>query len=263
MNTISDIFKYADAPVLTVEAEVALIDEAQAGNEESFLALAHAYGPTLRASVGKAKKTNDREEVEAEALAAFAEVVYTHDAHDENYANGRLASRLTPHLRDRLGEAQTQRATVFTIPKRTYTRYYGILNAADGDFEAALALAPSMAMKASTFAEVHGMVQEASSLTHDDEDSDGEEHYARPVLNITERDFYCEAEDAVMVEVAFAAVEDEQARIMELAYGFTEYEPVSDAEIAHRLGNQTRPTIQRKRVAALASMRKALGVTLD
>ncbi|WP_157601800.1 hypothetical protein [Promicromonospora kroppenstedtii] len=70
-----------------------------------------------------------------------------------------------------------------------------------------------------------------------------------------------DVEDKILVDMAFAAMTDEEARICELAYGFTEYEPVPDPEIGHRMG-LSKATVQRKRQKALGQSRKALGVAL-
>lgn len=259
MNEIAQIFTYTDADVsLTVEAEVDLIVAAQAGDADAYVRLLTAYGRTLRAVVNAAKKTVDEEEAQAVALVAFAEILSSHDPFDEAYQDGRLASRLTPHLRDALGSLQAQENLTFTVPKRTYTRYLGILNEAEGDVEAARDLAPDRGMRVSTFDEIHAIVRKTSSAPlADDEDAEPQE--GTPVL-ITAPSSFDEAEDRILIDVAFSAVDDEGARIVELAYGFTEYDPVPDAEIGHRLG-LTRPTVQRKRGKALDSMRKALGVT--
>lgn len=257
---LDSVFTYTDADhSLTIDAEVLLIEAAQAGDPDAYADLLLAYGPTLRATVSKAKKTLDAEEAQATALLAFAEVLASHDPRDENYADGRLASRLTPHLKDSLGIALASENAAFTVPKRTYTRFLGILNEADGDHEAARALAPSRSMTVETFDAVSAAVAMDSldTTTTDDEGFDRASHSdAAPLYGPAP---VCDVEDRMLVEAAFRAVDDEEERICRLAYGFTEYEPLSDGEISERM-DLFRSTVQRKRGKALGKMRKALGV---
>ena len=149
-------------------------------------------------------------------------------------------------------------ATPFRIPKRTYTRYLGVLNAADGDPAAARALAPSFSLAESTFDEIHAMTHAA---THASADADDDGHGAERAIELVYEP-YTEAEDRILIDMSFAAMSDTEVRIVELKYAFTEYEEQTDAEIAHRMG-MSRPTVQRRHSKALDKARKALGVTQD
>lgn len=259
---LDQLFTYSEAVTLTEPEEVALIESAQAGDEAAYLRLLEAYGPALRSAVGSASKIIDAEEAQATALVAFAEILSSHDARNPDYEDGRLAPRLTPHLKDSLGLAVSG-SYAFRVPKRSLTRYLGILKEAEGDVAAARDLAPSRAMSVETFDAIHAAAGTASL----DERLEGafasEAGHAEPGMNETplfSPTPIVDIEDRMLVKAAFRAVDDDSARIVELAYGFTEYDPVPDAEIAHRLG-LTRPTVQRRRGKALDSMRKALGVT--
>lgn len=262
MLTITSLFTYdADAETLPLAQEVALITAAQDGDAEAYDELLRTYGPALRNAVNRAKKTLDVEEARSTALLAFHECLMGHDVDDENYVDGRLAPRLLPALKEALGEAQVEANALFQIPRRSFTRYLGILAAADGDALAARELAPSMGMKETTFDSIRAVVHESTSVEAALAGSEGDTLAATPILEVTEHSTFDEVEDRVLIEIAFTAVDDEEARIIELGYGFTEYDPVPDAEIGHRLG-LSRPAVQRKRGKGLSKMRESLGVTL-
>lgn len=255
---IDNLFTYSTPGSVTPAGETALVVAAQSGDTDAYMMLLDLYGPTLRATVARAKKTVDSEEAQAVALLAFAEVLASHDTTDPAYANGRLASRLTPHLKDALGVAMTAEHA-FAVPKRTYMRYLGILNEADGNVQAARDLAPDRQMTVETFDAIRDALgtgtiddlPEGQSAAHDRIEGATTVYASSPVTDV---------EDQVLVDAALASITDEECRIVELAYGFTEYDPVPDAEIGHRLG-LTRPTVQRKRAGALSTIRKTLGVS--
>lgn len=258
---LSDLFTYTDETYrLTLEQEVEAIRDAKAGDPEATEALLRQYGPTIRATVNRAKKTLDEDEAQSVALLAFAEVLESHDLEDEDYPDARLAPRLTPHLKNRLGEAQAA-AESFTIPKRTLTRFFSILRDADGDVEVARASCETKGMSPEVF---DAILQARSSGSLSDTLSDDTRdriETATPIYGSREEE---EIEDRLLVEIAFRAVDDEEARIVELAYGFRGTEdyaagdPVPDAAIAPVVG-LTRPTVQRRRAGALDKMRKATG----
>lgn len=264
-----EVFVYTEEDYsLSEEVEAATIVEAQAGSESAKEILIRAYGPALRSAVSRfgngvrggrtargsrleAGNTDlDLADLQSAAFVAFLEVIESHDA----TKSPRLAGRVSQYLQQRLAE-EFSAAAAFTVPSRTLKRFYGVLKAADGDASVALAIAPEFGMGKDTFASVLAAVRGTDSL----EGVEGTTglggatavYATSPVADV---------EDRMLVEHAFGAVTDDEARIVELAYGFTEYEPVPDAEIAHRL-SMTRPTVQRRRSSALGSMRKALGVS--
>lgn len=263
ISSIKDLFTYAeDATIEDAADEAVLIEAAKAGDEEAQTRLIIAYGPALRSAVKRFMKRLPVEErggkeddAQMEALAAFMEVLHQHDPEKNPRLAGRLASRLVAALAN-----AAQMDAVMTIPERTLSRFYGILRAAEGDLETASEMAPSMGMSIHVFNDIRAVVHDATTLTVDD-DEDGDRFLAQP-LHSNLYTAYDEVEDHVIIDMAFKAVDDEEARIVELAYGFTEYEPVPDAEVGHRLG-LTRPTVQRKRGKAIEKMREALGVTAE
>lgn len=256
---LDQIFAYTDAD-LSVSAleEAALIASAQAGDDGAKMRLVSAYGPALRSAVSRFAKGIDSsdlslDDLQSAALVALLELIETHDP----AVSPRLAGRVAQHLAAALGEEFTT-AAAFTVPSRTLKRFYGILKAADGDVETAEGLAPDHGMTRETFRDVLSAVRGTTSLdAGSDEDGESERGDAKPVVSASP---IVDVEDRILVDLAFRAVEDDEERICRLAYGFTEYDPQPDAEIAHRMG-LTRPTVQRKRAKALGSMRKALGVT--
>lgn len=256
-----EIFTYTTTDYSMTEAEeAASILAAQAGDDAAKMALLRAYGPALRSAVARFGKGSEGLEVgdlQSAALASFLELIVTHDPEK----GPRLAGRVTSALAQGLAEEFASSAS-FTVPSRTLKRFFGVLKAADGDVEEAERLASEFGMGLETFRAVLAAVR-TSSLEARQEGGSAEEggrasgfgeqpvRASSPVADV---------EDRVLVEMAFSEVSDEEARIVELAYGFTEYDPVPDAEIGHRLG-LTRPTVQRRRASALGTMRKTIGVT--
>lgn len=264
MMNLDEIFTYTDETFrLTVDQEREAIVLAQGGDPDATEALLRAYGRTLRKTVGKAKKVMDEEEARATALVAFTEVLQSHDVEDENYADPRLASRLKPHLLDSLGQAQAG-AEAFTIPKRTLTRFHGILRAADGAPERGVEICESMGMSRDVFlATLDAVGTGALDESASDEDGRDRIESATPLFADSHE---ADVEDRLLIETAFAAVDDEEARIIELRYGFRSTEDyaageeIPDGEVAKIVG-LTRPTVQRRRASGLEKMREATGVT--
>lgn len=254
---LSTLFTFSPEVSLSLDDEIRAIQEAQAGDESAAETLLLAYGPAIRNAVSRFSDAMDADDLEASALLAFTETLASHDPE----RGERLAGRLVQILRDTIMKEATS-GEAFSVPKRTLTRFYGILRAAEGDTSAARELAPSMGMSEANFDEVLTSVRSVDSLQArlfgGDEDDTAEDLLARPIESRVESSF-SDVEDRLLVEVAFQAVDDEEARICELFYGFTEYDPVPDGEIGHRLG-LTRPTVQRRRSSALDKMRKATGV---
>lgn len=263
MFDLHTLFTYTDVSyAMTADDEAATITAAQAGDEDATMALLRAYGPAMRSAVGTfvgrlplEERAQAYEDAQMEAVSAVLALIADHDA-DES---PRLAGRVVQALKGALGELARLDAAL-NIPRRTLDRFYGVLRAADGDIDAAAQLAPSMGMTRANFDEVRAAVRETLNVTGADDDApEGERMLAAPIVSEVYRP-YDEVEDALMVEVAFAAVDDTEARICEMAYGFTEPDPVPDAEIGHRIG-MNRLKVLRTRNGALDKMRKTLGVT--
>jgi RNA polymerase sigma factor (sigma-70 family) len=251
------VFDYTDADLslATDEAEAALITAAQAGDPAAKERLIAAYGPVIRAAVRRYGQSSvdsglterrSLDDLQQAALLGALEAIAAHDV--EVYP--RLGQRMVHHLNRVLAEENT---TAFAVPGRTLTRFYGIMRAADGDPVAAEEIAPEFKMSRATFRVLRQLV-DARSLDEQTGDEAPALDGARPLYA---PEPVTDADDRVLVDLAFAAMADDEARVCELHYGFTEYEPVPDAEIAHRLGT-SRPTVQRIRARGLDKARRAL-----
>lgn len=268
---IDQLFTYAPSEALAEQEEAELIRLAQAGDEGAVLALMQAYGPALRSAVARFSKASHSpadvrpvEDLRSAAVVAFLEVIAEHDPALNPRLAGRVSVRLTSALAD-----EVSATAAFRVPERTLSRFYGILRNAEGNVALAEEAAPDYGMSREVFRDVLAAVGAYSLDAVADAEGRGgagkdkppsagvDRLGAAPIWSSTP---IADVEDAILVDMAFAAVDDEEARICELAYGFTDYDPVPDAEIGHRLG-LTRPTVQRKRGKALSKMRKALGVT--
>lgn len=259
---IEQIFTYAEAAPLTESEEVEAIAAAQAGDEDATMRLLVAYGPALRSAVSGVQSLTDGDapvDLDDARMTAVEGALTALREHDPA-AGPRLAGTIRQHVSDALKRAFADSRPALQVPARTLSRFFGILREVDGDVEAARALAPEREMLATTFDTILAAARPGSIEALRDPNGDGDvrDLVAEPVYVTSP---VVDVEDAILVEAAFRAVDDEGERICRLSYGFTEYEPVADAEIGHRMG-LTRPTVQRKRAKALDSMRKALGVTL-
>lgn len=277
-----EIFSYTDADLSLDEldeARLILIAQGHPGGspEAAKSRLIAAYGPALRAAVSRFKGgvgdgqlsrsasdygTSSRsiEDLQSAAIVGLLEAIAEHDP----AKNPRLAGTLVHHLNRALSE-EVEAAPAFAIPTRTLSRFYGIVRAAEGDLDAAEVLAGDFGMSVDTFRDVRSAVG-AESLDKMAADTDngtsastkGNDVAAEPIFAPSP---VVDVEDRILVDMAFGAMTDEEARVCELAYGFTEYEPVPDPEIAHRIG-VSKAAVQRRRNKALGKARRALGVEL-
>ena len=289
---LDTLFTYAAAEPLTEAAEAAAITAAQAGDEAATLQLLAAYGPVLRSTVAEYKggladgqlsaRQGDYSEpsslladLRQAALLGFMEALQAYDP-----AKGaRLAGIVRQYINDAVGIEANGRSA-FEIPKRTLTRFFGIMAEADNDLEAALALAPKREMAADTFMTIYRSLA-ADSLeslldsdttsgsisgpgTRSDRTSTSPVFAPSPVVDV---------EDRILCDAALRACDDDEHRVVSLQYGFQAVVEIvdgdrvqvdrlpSDREIGDILG-MTRPTVQRRGKSALGKMRKALSVTV-
>jgi DNA-directed RNA polymerase specialized sigma24 family protein len=200
----------------------------------NLLALARSFSDAI----------GDFEEAESVAIHGFAEALEAYRPQDDPDGVGVLAI-LSGNVRERLSEAAGSTHAV-TVPARTLRRYFAILKRADGDVSAAAALAPALDLSEEAFWSIHGAVSGGGPLT---EDTDTEEDPAQ------------RAENAALARQALHALAPtpDLHAIATRAYGFHDYRAQTDAEIGGELG-MTRPTVQRRRQAALGIMREAVGV---
>ena len=272
-----DIFRNrAERRFESAEDEREAIALAQLGDQTATVDLIYAYAPALRNGVKwytralpSAPQTADTEDIHAQAIMGLIEAIHAFDAD----AHDRLAAIAQQYISEAIAGAASPVAA-FTVPKRTLTRFFGILRAAEGDTARAIELAPQYEMRRETFLSVLSAVRNVDSydaLTNvaatwrpgQTDRKGGSYEYgdyghdiiAAPLWDGTQAD----AEDRILVEAAFRAVDTMEADVTRLAYGFTDYEPVPDAEIGHRLG-MSRQKTQRTRSSALGKMRSALGV---
>lgn len=265
-------------PIEDAEAERSLINQAKAGSEAATLRLLKAYLPVLRKAVEAWKQSisnnpdEGREEARSAAIIGFLEAI-------QQFQSDRW-DRLAATVRYPIARALESAAgsdTPISVPPRQRARYFSIMEAADGDVGAALELLEGSGMTQPTFMAVHNAVvntvyyhQGTGSDAHDEEDSNTGED----LLVDTTQDRYQVAQDRVMMaHTAMRAVSDDKRAICRLYYGFDARDAEfsydvdravelkaaigSDNNTAKELGS-TRPTVQRKRAAALVEMREVL-----
>lgn len=278
---LDTLFAYADAAPLEAAEEARLILIAQGsaavfgaeGVEEAQLTLLQAYGPALRSAVSRFTSTAtgqsvlDVEDARMTAVSGFMEALHAHDPAQSD----RLASTVVQHVSHALTQAATSAGGGFSVPKRTLTRFFGIMAEADSDLETALALAPRREMAADTFMSIYRSLGADSIEDLREEAAAGGGNFAAspvfapsPVVDV---------EDRILCDAALRACDDDEHRVVSLQYGFQAVVEIvdgervqvdrlpSDREIGDILG-MTRPTVQRRGKSALTKMRKALCVTV-
>ena len=269
-TTIADVFERGADERLDLGTERELLAAAQTGDSDAQLRLIRAYGAALRNGVAfytralpGVPQTVDLEDVRSQAVMGLLEAIQAFDPE----VHERLAAIAASYIRNSVAAAAGPVAA-FTVPERTLKRFFGILRAADGDVRAAADLAPEYEMKRETVLAVLAAVRNVDSYDllagavavgsggggwtvglHTEEPNVQPLNYT-PVVDV---------DDAILVEAAFGAVDDLERDVIRQGYGFTEYEPLPDAEIAARMG-YSRPKIQRVRSAGVQKMRSALGV---
>lgn len=250
---LSEIFDYAPSAPLTLDDEREAISAAQTGDEPATLRLLRAYAPAMRSTFARYRRAMDVDDLRAEILAAFLAAVQEFDPAKGDRLAGRLGDRLTRGV----GSAVASTST-FAIPERTLQRFYGILRRGAGDASRAAEIAPDYEMTRENFLAILAVVRQSESLDGDAETADVRSAEAHSLWGEGSR-FEADAEDAILCEAAFRAVDEQEKDVVGLAYGFSDYDPVPDAEIGHRLG-LSRPKTQRVRAGALGKMREALAV---
>lgn len=268
-NVLADIFnRNAEARFESVEEERVAIAAAKQGDNEATVSLLYAYASAIRNAVARftsetPEAKTDPEELRSAALLGFFEAIKSFDADKHERLAGIVRTVLMRTMRE---EFITPSA--FTVPDRTLTRFYEILRHADGNVYEAAALAPKYSMTKETFLAVLSAVRNVNSYEGITSAEDEFDPYAvggqsstgpRDVDAKPLWDNSAAEEDAELVKAAFEAVDDLEEEVCRMSYGFTDYEPVPDAEIGHRLGLSRQKT-QRTRSSALGKMRAALAV---
>jgi len=267
-RTLSEIFDNgAEAPIADPAEERALIADAKRGDEAATVALLLAYAPALRKAVGRYRYAgglwqdgpthpSTADDLRSGAVVGLLDAVKAFDPEKHR----RLAAIIGGYVADALQVAAPGPVGLH-VPRRTLTRFYTVLRRAEGDVVAAAALAPEEGMTVGTFMDALAAVRTADlPLPSGDDEADEAARLlwenARPVWSGEHAD----ASDRVLVETAFAAVDELEEEVCRLSYGFETYgEPLADAEVGFRLG-LSRPKAQRVRSSALGKMREALAV---
>lgn len=254
---LSEIFNNrAEARFDSAEAEREAIQAAKNGSSEAVVSLMYAYAAAIRGAVSRFTGPNasrlDQDELRSAVALGFMEAIHAYDP--------KASDRLAGVIRDILARTlhENMPSAAFTVPERTRTRFFSILRKADGNVYEGARLAPEYGMSRETFLAVLSAVRNVSSLdaaAPGDPDEGPREIVAAPLWDNSAAE-----EDTELVRHAFQAVDDLEADVCRLAYGFADYDPVPDAEIGARLG-LSRPKTQRVRSGALTKMRIALAVT--
>lgn len=262
---LSDIFdKKVTVPDLELDDERDTIAAAQAGDSAAKEKLILAYARSLRNGViaftrnfSPEDRVADVDDVRSQALLGFLEAVRAFNPlrHD------RLAAIAPEYIRQAV-TSEAASASSFTVPERTLKRFFAILRLAEGNIYDAAALAPTYEMRKETFLAILSAIRNVDSL--DLPEAGGEDTVGvsrdgwsgamvRPLWDNVEPD----SDSKLLVAAAFDAVNTLEGDVVRLAYGFADYDPVPDAEIAARLGLSRQKT-QRTRNAALDKMRERL-----
>lgn len=255
--TLTDVFDRG----LTVEGdlprdvEVDLIADAKAGSSDALVALIRQYAPVLRQHASRHRPHMDDDEARSTAAVAVLDACHVFDPATQD----RLAAVIVRVLQSGLSAAASSH-TPMSIPTRTLQRFYGILKRADGDVTVARTLAPAYKMSEETFNDVLSALRTVDPLVNDGDDPNGLANvsHARPIWTGSAPD----AETSDLVALAFAAVDPLESEVISLAYGFTDYDPVPDAEIGFRLG-VNRVTAWRYRTRGIVKMRAALAADTE
>lgn len=272
--TLADLF---DAPIadyagpLPLEEELALIAAARDGDRAAEERLLFQYAHALRRAVSGERarlgERGDAQEARANVLLAFTEAV----------RGARPGERVTQILHSKVLHVADEYHLIdgLTVPARTGRKVMAALRLAGDDVAAAQRIAEEReGVAPETF---RAALSALSPQSLDDDHHDAivgtgnsttdagpnrvrdraEAAGASLTASIApERDF-ARVEDVIDTQRALAALDEVGRRIVRDYYGFSDYDVIPDAEIAHRLG-MTRPTVQRKRISALLTMHDAL-----
>lgn len=264
-TAIDEIFAHGSAPRWTVAEEQAIIQAAKDGDAEAIESLLRQYAPAMKAGVayyiesrGRGRDNRfspeDFADTRQNAMLGVLEAVQEFNPAEHD--------RLAAIVRAKVDHDVTTRANAdvagLAVPQRSLSRWFSILRAAGGNVYEAAAIAPDYAMTRETFFMIHSAVREVRRYDAEEGLSPLEEMDAESLYGLARTDTEI-VEDAMLVQVAFDAVDSQEADVVRHSYGFMDYEAQSDAEVAHRLG-LSRPKVQRVRSGALAKMRDALGV---
>ncbi|MEO2133344.1 MULTISPECIES: hypothetical protein [unclassified Microbacterium] len=265
-TAIARVFTAPTRPLepLPLEVERELIAAAKLSDERAYEALIDQYAPAIRKATQREHRRLrdsgvDIDEVRSLVLLGFVEAVATCEGE-------RLAGNIRPAIA-RTIDAELPSPSAVTVPARTMSRFMAVLAEAGGDIQLAAELAPSMDLSVETFHSVREALRSWDSLeglTEDGEEGHGHGRDLDAASAILTERGYASVEAKAMCAAAFAAIaHDEKATlVVRDAYGFSDYRPLSDAEVAERRG-MSRSAVQRTRTEALGTMRRELGVEVS
>lgn len=261
MNSLQTVFHHifnnGISQEITSEREADLIIKAKGGNDEALVDLMFAYGPALRTAY-YTYSSIDADERQGAIVAGMYEAIWSFDVNK----GARLAATLPHSLQEALSTSAGHQ-NIFNVPKRTLSRFFNILRAAEGDSKKALTLCEGKGMSRMTYLLILQAVQTPELLEiltglGDDERGNYLESHA---ISITTAEPIND-EDDDLLEVAWASVEPVEEQVVRHAYGFESYgDPQTDDEVGEALGFG-RMTANRTRHKALTKMRIAVGVDL-
>ncbi len=267
-KALCDIFdRRVTTGELPLQKEREAIRAAKCGDEAATLKLLYAYACALRkvsgmyrdaggAWAGRPGDSGLAADRRMAAVEGFLEAVY---AFDLDGIHSRLAATVEGYVANSISTAVIA-PVAMNVPERTLKRFYSILRKADGDPVKGAGLAPQYSMTPETFNSVLKALRGTHSLDCPSDDADGPiGGPSRLEVQVCGPDYYDDAEDRLLVEAAFAAVDDLEEEVCRLAYGFSDDGPIPDSEVGHRLG-LSRPKVQRVRASALGKMRDAVGI---
>lgn len=271
---VANIFDRKVNMPLTADQERELVARAVLGEDEAKYRLMYAYAAILNRSVtstmavipARWQTAENLADLRSFAITGFLEALDRFDPERHH----RLAAIAPKYVANAVAAA-AESSTGFAVPERTLKRFYKVMREAKGNVYDAVKLAPSLSMSAQTFLTILSAVRDTHSIEGAEAATD--EHgpwtqggqssagslgveYAPLVGEI--RTTEAVIEDDVLIAAAFAAIDDLETDVVRLAYGFADYDPQPDAEVANRLG-MSRSVVQRTRSGALDKMRLALG----
>ncbi|MDR6866800.1 DNA-directed RNA polymerase sigma subunit (sigma70/sigma32) [Microbacterium resistens] len=238
-TTLADIFdsKAEALEPLDLDVEFALIVKAQAGDERATLALMRQYAVGLRGlakrEYARAGEHVDAEETRQNVALAFMEALAACDG------TVRLAAKLQVAAFKVADEFHL--VGVLSMSSRARSRFFQVRRevGVGADVEA---VAVELGMSRETYRAVEAALSAAPVDDH---------------RNVAVDGGFEAVDKGAMCARAFAAVEELTESIIRDAYGFTEYEPIPDGEIAYRRG-LSRSKVQRVRTGGLERMRRVL-----
>lgn len=231
--------------------------------------LTTAFLPALH-KAARSVTVLDRDEAFSVALEAFLVAVREYDVDSERPFAAEVPTRLLRAVK------RAERTSDVIVIKENVAAVYGrLMREHDGDTLAAYAACKreESGLAAATFLAIHNVLGGLGSLdvSVDSEDTPAAYRIEGSLGDeIAARD-YDHVVDEALVRYLFGLVTDEEEAILRLAYGFFDSatetvrlaagyrigELLSDAQIAGALG-LSRPTTNRRRLAALALMREVL-----